>query len=475
MNILIPCMYADYGRYIDQFRGIPSSIDGLKLSQRRCLLGLYDRTKNDKMVKAAKVVGHVIGSLHPHGDASAYETIKNLAWQGYVDTQGNWGAKDLRGNDRPAAMRYTECKISKWVKDLVFKYYKYVPWENFEYETEPIFLPCIIPIGLVGVDNIYGGGFYKTLIPKYTLNDLVIRLKWLLENQSKFTSTFIEKSDHNYTEEEYGPCIKPAFRDCSCKENNPGDFYRILISGEGQVRAIPNGTISNGKIYVMGKAPTFNSEKIEKDIDNKDVDNGIKKFTDLSTDKKNPFYICGEFIPKNKKINVQNLYKDLFKKYFIKNITYRCYFVSDKIPTQFGIDQILINNYSHYIHTVKTYNIDKCTKLIEKLFTTNILLLIKNIILENKCTSVTDIVNMFINNNVNLTLPKERFEDDTWVVDNIPIDDKIVYDICANKTIKQLVEINQNISSISQEIINCKNDIINVNNTCYHELCGLIK
>lgn len=61
MNVIIPCFYADYGRYIDTFRGIPSNIDSLKISQRRCLLGLYDKTKSGKMSKSAKIVGHVIG------------------------------------------------------------------------------------------------------------------------------------------------------------------------------------------------------------------------------------------------------------------------------------------------------------------------------------------------------------------------------------------------------------------------------
>ncbi len=61
MRTCIPCLYADYGRYIDAFRGIPSCIDSLKLSQRRALLSLYDVTKAIKKVKAAKVVGYMIG------------------------------------------------------------------------------------------------------------------------------------------------------------------------------------------------------------------------------------------------------------------------------------------------------------------------------------------------------------------------------------------------------------------------------
>ena len=61
MQTSIPCLYADYGRYIDAYRGIPSCIDSLKLSQRRALLSLYEITKSNKKVKAAKVVGYMIG------------------------------------------------------------------------------------------------------------------------------------------------------------------------------------------------------------------------------------------------------------------------------------------------------------------------------------------------------------------------------------------------------------------------------
>jgi len=102
-------------------------------------------TKSGKTVKSAKVVGHVIGSYHPHGDVSCYQTIVKLAAQGYVATQGNFGSVDLKSVDPPAAQRYTECKIAKWVKNLAFKYYHHVPWLNIEYENEPLYLPSIIP------------------------------------------------------------------------------------------------------------------------------------------------------------------------------------------------------------------------------------------------------------------------------------------------------------------------------------------
>ena len=372
-------------------------------------------------------------------------------------------------------MRYTDAKIAKWVKDLVFKYYKHVPWENIEYETEPLFLPCIVPVGLIGFDNLTGTGFHKTVIPKYSLKDLLTRLKWLLENQDKIKYEFVENENQIYSTEEYGPCIIPAFRDCVCKENVPGDFYKILFNGTGKVRAIPHGSIEDNKIYVSGKAPGFKSAKLEKDIDNNEID--IKQFKDLSTNKKNPFFIRGEFTPKNKKIDIKKLYTELFTKYLIKNFTYQCYFVNKDVPKLTGIDKVLINNYSHYINTVKTFTVNKCEKLINTLFTTNILLIIRDIIQKYNCSKIDDIIAVFNQQNSGLVLNTEIFDHNTnlWTTHQVPITNELINDICVNKTIKQLIEIKQNMLKLEQDIIQCKKEITEVGNSCYYELCDLLK
>jgi len=437
-------------------------------------------TKSGKTVKSAKVVGHVIGSYHPHGDVSCYQTIVKLAAQGYVATQGNFGSVDLKSVDPPAAQRYTECKIAKWVKNLAFKYYHHVPWLNIEYENEPLYLPSIIPLGLIGIDNLSGSGFHKCLSPKYSMKDLLTRLKWILENQNKITTTFVEDLTNEYSEDMYGPCIKPAFRNCECKEDSPGTFYKILVSGVGKCRAIPFGEIKNGEIHVNGKAPTFNSTKLEQDIDSKEpgVNPGIKQFKDLSTSKKDPFFINGVFTPKNKSVNIQQLYIEIFKKYFIKSFTYQCYFVKDHVATLLGIDQILINNYVNYINTVKTYKISQTNKLIDSLFTTNILIIVRDIIQRYTVTTIDDIVNVFNQDNIKRpkTLAKDRFDEpsQTWATDLINVTEEVIIDVCSSKSIKQLIEFKQNIVTISQKIVVSKQEIIDVGNSCYYELCDLL-
>jgi DNA gyrase/topoisomerase IV subunit A len=470
LRTCIPCLYADYGRYIDAFRGIPSCIDSLKLSQRRALLSLYDVTKAIKKVKAAKVVGYMIGSLHPHGDISSYITIKTLIWQGYAEGQGNWGGRNLKEDDSPAAMRYTECRLNKWVKDFVFQYHKYVPWENFELEDEPIFLPCIVPIGLIGYDNISGGGFHRTLIPKYTFKDLLIRLKWLLENYNNLPN--FKSGLQEYNEDIYGPKITPNFRDCEVKENEIGDFYNILNNGSGSIRAIPYGEIKDGKIYLKGKAPGFKTATLENDIDAKKID--IKSFKDISANKNDPYFILGEFIPKSKKIDVKKLYIKLWKKYFIKNFSYRCYFVENEIPIQMGIDKVLINNYIKYTETILNYRIIECQKLIEKLFNVKIILIIKNIINKYNCKNINDILNVFDNENKNLIIKKEEYENNNWISKQIPITHELIKTTYSTKTIKQLVEVEDDTNTIINEINNSKLNIQNTNNDCFNEVCGLI-
>ena len=181
MDKIIPCFYADYGRYVTRFRAFPFNIDCLKLVERRLLMSLYYVAKGPKFVKAAKVVGNCIAELHPHGDISTYGTLQQLVNRGFAKGEGNWGSKGLE-DDSAAAMRYVECKLEKWVVDFAFKYIDYVDFNNFEYGEEPISLPCPLPIGLVGSGITTGIAFHRTLIPRYKLKDLARRLSWLLEN-----------------------------------------------------------------------------------------------------------------------------------------------------------------------------------------------------------------------------------------------------------------------------------------------------
>ena len=171
--------YLDYAMSVIVSRALPDLRDGLKPVQRRILYSMNEQghTPDRGYVKSARVVGDVMGKYHPHGDLSIYDTLVRMA-QPFsmslllIDGQGNFGSVD---NDPPAAMRYTECRLTKAAmsimadldKDTVdFK-------ENYDgKEREPAVLPSRIPNLLVnGAGGIAVG--MATNIPPHNLGEIV--------------------------------------------------------------------------------------------------------------------------------------------------------------------------------------------------------------------------------------------------------------------------------------------------------------
>src|SRR5213595_3323657 len=115
--------YIDYLMSVIVSRALPDVRDGLKPVHRRVLYGMNElgMAPNRPYKKSARVVGEVLGKYHPHGDLAVYDTIVRLA-QDFsmravlVDGQGNFGSVD---GDPPAAMRYTECRMSKLAGELL--------------------------------------------------------------------------------------------------------------------------------------------------------------------------------------------------------------------------------------------------------------------------------------------------------------------------------------------------------------------
>jgi len=178
MDKTLPKLYKDYGEY-SNWRNFPCSIDGLKPVERRVLLSAYKISRN-KLVKSRQVDAYTTGHYHPHGDC--YGTVVQLVRQGFLTGQGNFGTNIGVEPVGPAAPRYTECKINQRTIDLAFKYVQYSQWVDTELgDTEPIYLPAMYPICLMGTEYTQGIGFgYKTYIPCYKPEDLYKRLQWLL-------------------------------------------------------------------------------------------------------------------------------------------------------------------------------------------------------------------------------------------------------------------------------------------------------
>ena len=171
--------FGRYSKYIIQDRAIPDVRDGLKPVQRRILYGMY-REKNTfdhPYRKSAKSVGVIMGNYHPHGDSSIYDAMVRMSqwWKQnttYIDMHGNNGSMD---GDSPAAMRYTEARLSKisneLLKDLDRNTVIMAPTFD-DTELEPTVLPAKFPNLLVnGTMGISAG--YATNIPPHNLGEII--------------------------------------------------------------------------------------------------------------------------------------------------------------------------------------------------------------------------------------------------------------------------------------------------------------
>jgi topoisomerase-4 subunit A len=180
--------YARYSKYIIQDRALPDVRDGLKPVQRRILYSMYkEKNLSDKPYrKSAKTVGNVIGNYHPHGDTSVYEAMVRLSqdWKNreiLVDMHGNNGSID---NDPPAAMRYTEARLSKIAEELLRDIDKHTVEFALNFddtETEPTVLPSRYPNLLVnGSQGISAG--YATDIPPHNLGEVISAIIYRLKH-----------------------------------------------------------------------------------------------------------------------------------------------------------------------------------------------------------------------------------------------------------------------------------------------------
>jgi DNA gyrase subunit A len=181
--------YLDYAMSVIIGRALPDVRDGLKPVHRRVLYGMWESgNRSDRPYKkSARIVGDVMGKYHPHGDSAIYDTVVRMAQDfamryRLVDGQGNFGSID---GDNPAAMRYTEVRLTKLAEEMLREDIdkETVDWgANYDgSETEPLVLPARVPNLLVnGATGIAVG--MATNIPPHNLGEVVDALFLLIEN-----------------------------------------------------------------------------------------------------------------------------------------------------------------------------------------------------------------------------------------------------------------------------------------------------
>jgi DNA gyrase subunit A len=181
--------YLNYALSVITARALPDVRDGLKPVQRRILYTMWQQnlTADVKHRKCAKVVGDVMGSYHPHGDAALYETLVRMAQPfslryPLVDGSGNFGSLD---GDSAAAMRYTECRLARVSDEMLSEIEQTTVHFRPNYDgtkTEPVVLPARIPNLLVnGTTGIAVG--MATNIPPHNLTEVCTALVKLLDNE----------------------------------------------------------------------------------------------------------------------------------------------------------------------------------------------------------------------------------------------------------------------------------------------------
>ncbi|MFI5495446.1 DNA gyrase subunit A [Actinoplanes sp. NPDC051859] len=190
--------YLDYAMSVIVGRALPDVRDGLKPVHRKILYAMYDSGfRPDRgYVKCARVVGDVMGNYHPHGDSSIYDALVRMGqpWSlryPLIDGNGNFGSP---GNDPPAAMRYTESKLSPLAMEMLRDIDEDTVdmQDNYDGRTkEPTILPARFPNLLVnGSEGIAVG--MATKIPPHNLREIAGAVQWCLDNPEADEATTLD-------------------------------------------------------------------------------------------------------------------------------------------------------------------------------------------------------------------------------------------------------------------------------------------
>ncbi|MFQ5613231.1 MAG: DNA gyrase subunit A [Anaerolineae bacterium] len=191
--------YLDYAMSVIVSRALPDARDGLKPVHRRILYAMHDMgLRSDRPYrKSARIVGEVLGKYHPHSDAAVYDAMARMAQdfsmrEELVDGQGNFGSID---GDSPAAMRYTEARLTPIAQELLADINKdTVDWtDNFDASLqEPTVLPARLPnLLLNGTSGIAVG--MATNIPPHNLSELCDAISYLIDRYDEIDEVTVDE------------------------------------------------------------------------------------------------------------------------------------------------------------------------------------------------------------------------------------------------------------------------------------------
>ncbi|HCG2575294.1 DNA topoisomerase IV subunit A [Staphylococcus aureus] len=341
--------FGRYSKYIIQERALPDVRDGLKPVQRRMLYAMYSsgNTHDKNFRKSAKTVGDVIGQYHPHGDSSVYEAMVRLSqdWKlrhVLIEMHGNNGSID---NDPPAAMRYTEAKLSLLAEELLRDINKetvsFIP--NYDDTTlEPMVLPSRFPNLLVNGSTGISAG-YATDIPSHNLAEVI-----------QATLKYIDNPD--ITVNQLMKYIKgPDFPTGGIIQGIDG-IKKAYESGKGRIivrSKVEEETLRNGrKQLIITEIPyEVNKGSLVKRIDELRADKKVDGIVEVrdETDRTG-LRIAIEL---KKDVNSESIKNYLYKNSDLQiSYNFNMVAISDGRPKLMGIRQIIDSYLNHQIEVV---------------------------------------------------------------------------------------------------------------------------
>ncbi|HDE3115879.1 TPA: DNA topoisomerase IV subunit A [Staphylococcus aureus] len=341
--------FGRYSKYIIQERALPDVRDGLKPVQRRILYAMYSsgNTHDKNFRKSAKTVGDVIGQYHPHGDSSVYEAMVRLSqdWKlrhVLIEMHGNNGSID---NDPPAAMRYTEAKLSLLAEELLRDINKetvsFIP--NYDDTTlEPMVLPSRFPNLLVNGSTGISAG-YATDIPPHNLAEVI-----------QATLKYIDNLD--ITVNQLMKYIKgPDFPTGGIIQGIDG-IKKAYESGKGRIivrSKVEEETLRNGrKQLIITEIPyEVNKSSLVKRIDELRADKKVDGIVEVrdETDRTG-LRIAIEL---KKDVNSESIKNYLYKNSDLQiSYNFNMVAISDGRPKLMGIRQIIDSYLNHQIEVV---------------------------------------------------------------------------------------------------------------------------
>ncbi|WP_248498765.1 DNA topoisomerase IV subunit A [Staphylococcus haemolyticus] len=354
--------FGRYSKYIIQERALPDVRDGLKPVQRRILFAMHSsgNTYDKNFRKSAKTVGDVIGQYHPHGDSSVYDAMVRLSqdWKlrhVLIEMHGNNGSID---NDPPAAMRYTEAKLSQLSEELVRDINKETVAFVQNYDDtalEPMVLPARFPNLLVNGSTGISSG-YATDIPPHNLAEVI-----------QATLKYIDNPDITVTQ--LMKYIKgPDFPTGGIIQGVDG-IKKAYETGKGKIvvrSKVDEETLRNGRqqLIVTEIPYEVNKSSLVKRIDELRADKKVDGIIEVrdETDRTG-LRIAIEL---KKDVNAEAIKNYLFKNSDLQ-ITYNFNMVaiSDGRPKLMGIRQIIDSYLNHQIEVVANrtkYDLDHAEK-----------------------------------------------------------------------------------------------------------------